>query len=174
MHHAGRVTSEREAAQWASKRAINDRSIVSCGKLARRTSVATGRSPSSGCGVPATSPLLTRWLSRHLLISSVTLTRPSGRCRPATKTESRTVMRWVPCASPSGLASCSIREGRWRSEAAGSLEPTSSRDQPEDVVERGYLLVHEFFQHLVRGDFARAEETAARVVRPVAASASTT
>ena len=33
-----------------------------------------------------------------------------------------------------------------------------------DVVERGYLLVHEFFQHLGRGDFARAAETAVRVV----------
>jgi DNA-binding CsgD family transcriptional regulator len=36
--------------------------------------------------------------------------------------------------------------------------------EPEDVVERGYLLAHEFFQHLGRGDFARAAETAARVV----------
>ena len=37
--------------------------------------------------------------------------------------------------------------------------------EPEDVVERGYLLIHEFYAHLGRGDLARAEETAARVVR---------
>ena len=47
----------------------------------------------------------------------------------------------------------------------GRSSRTSSRDQPEDIVERGYLLIHEFFQHLFRGDFARAEETAARVVQ---------
>ena len=38
------------------------------------------------------------------------------------------------------------------------------RAETEDVVERGYLLIHEFYQHLARGDFARAGETAARVV----------
>jgi ATP/maltotriose-dependent transcriptional regulator MalT len=31
-------------------------------------------------------------------------------------------------------------------------------------VERGYLFIHEFFQHLGRGDFARAGETAVRIV----------
>ena len=36
--------------------------------------------------------------------------------------------------------------------------------EPEDIAERGYLLVHEFFQHLRRGDFARAGETAAGMV----------
>jgi ATP/maltotriose-dependent transcriptional regulator MalT len=36
--------------------------------------------------------------------------------------------------------------------------------QPTDVVERGYLLPHEFFQYLARGDFARAGETAAHIV----------
>ena len=130
------------------------------------TIVATGRSPSSGCRVPATSALLTRWLSRLLLSSSVTLTRPFGLCRPATRTESRTVMRWVPCASPSGLALCSIPVERWRSAAAGSLERERLLEsQPEDIVERGYFLIHEFFQHLGRGDSARAEETAARAVQ---------
>jgi DNA-binding CsgD family transcriptional regulator len=50
--------------------------------------------------------------------------------------------------------------GGWVARAARLLE-----NQPEDIVERGYLLIHEFFQHLFRGDFARAEETAARVVQ---------
>ena len=36
--------------------------------------------------------------------------------------------------------------------------------QPPDIVERGYLLPHEFFQYLARGDFARAGETAAHIV----------
>jgi DNA-binding NarL/FixJ family response regulator len=36
--------------------------------------------------------------------------------------------------------------------------------EPEDVVERGYLWAHEVFAHLGRGDLARAEETARRVV----------
>ena len=75
-------------------------------------------------------------------------------------------MRWVPCASPYGLALCSIRRGEiaigggWVARAERLLEA-----QPEDIVERGYLLIHEFFQHLGRGDFARAEETAARAVQ---------
>jgi ATP/maltotriose-dependent transcriptional regulator MalT len=50
--------------------------------------------------------------------------------------------------------------GGWVARAERLLE-----NQPEDIVERGYLLIHEFFQHLFRGDFARAEETAARVVQ---------
>jgi ATP/maltotriose-dependent transcriptional regulator MalT len=33
-----------------------------------------------------------------------------------------------------------------------------------NTVERGYLLIHEFFQHIERGDFAAAGETAAQVV----------
>ncbi|HEV2928854.1 MAG TPA: response regulator transcription factor, partial [Propionibacteriaceae bacterium] len=37
--------------------------------------------------------------------------------------------------------------------------------EPSDVVERGYLLVHEFYAHLGRGDLVRAEETAAKVVQ---------
>ena len=31
---------------------------------------------------------------------------------------------------------------------------------PDDIVERGYLLIHEFYAHLGRGDFGRAAETA--------------
>jgi ATP/maltotriose-dependent transcriptional regulator MalT len=50
--------------------------------------------------------------------------------------------------------------GGWVARAERLLET-----QPEDIVERGYLLIHEFFQHLGRGDFARAEETAARAVQ---------
>ncbi len=50
--------------------------------------------------------------------------------------------------------------GGWVARAERLLE-----SQPEDIVERGYMLIHEFFQHLFRGDFARAEETAARVVQ---------
>jgi ATP/maltotriose-dependent transcriptional regulator MalT len=50
--------------------------------------------------------------------------------------------------------------GGWVARAERLLE-----SQPEDIVERGYLLIHEFFQHLFRGDFARAAETAARVVQ---------
>ena len=49
--------------------------------------------------------------------------------------------------------------GGWIARAQRLLE-----SEPEDVVERGYLLIHEFYQHLSRGDFARAGETAARVV----------
>ena len=49
--------------------------------------------------------------------------------------------------------------GGWIARAQRLLESES-----EDVVERGYLLIHEFYQHLGRGDFARAGETAARVV----------
>jgi DNA-binding CsgD family transcriptional regulator len=36
--------------------------------------------------------------------------------------------------------------------------------EPEDIVERGYLLAHEFYQHLGRGDFAKAAETAVHIV----------
>jgi DNA-binding CsgD family transcriptional regulator len=50
--------------------------------------------------------------------------------------------------------------GGWVARAERLLET-----QPEDIVERGYLLIHEFFQHLFRGDLARAEETAVRVVQ---------
>ncbi len=50
--------------------------------------------------------------------------------------------------------------GGWVARAERLLEA-----QPEDIVERGYLLIHEFFQHIGRGDFARAEETAARAVQ---------
>jgi ATP/maltotriose-dependent transcriptional regulator MalT len=49
--------------------------------------------------------------------------------------------------------------GGWVARARRLLE-----SETEDVVERGYLLAHEFFQQLGRGDFARAAETAARVV----------
>ena len=50
--------------------------------------------------------------------------------------------------------------GGWIARAQRLLE-----NETQDVVERGYLLTHEFFQHLDRGDFARASETAARVVQ---------
>ncbi len=49
--------------------------------------------------------------------------------------------------------------GGWVARAQRLLESVA-----EDVVERGYLLIHEFFQHLDRGDFARADATAAGVV----------
>ena len=49
--------------------------------------------------------------------------------------------------------------GGWVARAQRLLET-----EPDDIVERGYLLIHEFFQHLGRGDLARAGETAARVV----------
>jgi ATP/maltotriose-dependent transcriptional regulator MalT len=49
--------------------------------------------------------------------------------------------------------------GGWVARAQRLLE-----SETEDVVERGYLLAHEFFQHLGHGDFARAAETAALVV----------
>jgi DNA-binding NarL/FixJ family response regulator len=48
----------------------------------------------------------------------------------------------------------------WVARAQRILEP-----EPEDVVERSYLLVHEFYAHLGRGDLVRAEETATRVVQ---------
>jgi ATP/maltotriose-dependent transcriptional regulator MalT len=49
--------------------------------------------------------------------------------------------------------------GGWVARAQRLLE-----SETEDVVERGYLLAHEFFQQLGRGDLASAAETAARVV----------
>jgi DNA-binding CsgD family transcriptional regulator len=49
--------------------------------------------------------------------------------------------------------------GGWVARAQRLLET-----ETKDVVERGYVLAHEFFQQVVRGDFARAGETAARVV----------
>jgi DNA-binding NarL/FixJ family response regulator len=36
-------------------------------------------------------------------------------------------------------------------------------DEPEDIVERGYLLIHEFYGHLGRGDFGRAADTAGQM-----------
>ncbi len=50
--------------------------------------------------------------------------------------------------------------GGWIARAHRLLE-----SEPEDIVERGYVLVDEFFEHVGRGDVARAEETAARMVR---------
>jgi DNA-binding CsgD family transcriptional regulator len=50
--------------------------------------------------------------------------------------------------------------GGWVARAQRLLE-----SETEDVVERGYLLTHEFFQHLGRGDLARAAETAALVLQ---------
>jgi ATP/maltotriose-dependent transcriptional regulator MalT len=50
--------------------------------------------------------------------------------------------------------------GGWIARAQRLLE-----NETQDVVERGYLLTHEFYQHLDRADFARAGETAARVVQ---------
>jgi ATP/maltotriose-dependent transcriptional regulator MalT len=49
--------------------------------------------------------------------------------------------------------------GGWVARAQRLLET-----ETEDVVERGYLLAHEMFQHLYRGDFDKAAETAVRVV----------
>jgi DNA-binding CsgD family transcriptional regulator len=49
--------------------------------------------------------------------------------------------------------------GGWVARAQRLLEA-----EPEDIVERGYLLAHEFYQHLGRGDFARAGETAIHIV----------
>ena len=48
----------------------------------------------------------------------------------------------------------------WAARAQRMLET-----EPEDIVERGYLLIHEFYAHLGRGDLARAEETGAEVAR---------
>ena len=50
--------------------------------------------------------------------------------------------------------------GGWVARAHRLLE-----SEPEDIVERGYLLIHEFFQCLGRGDLVRAAETAARAVQ---------
>ena len=50
--------------------------------------------------------------------------------------------------------------GGWSARAQRILETETG-----DVVEHGYLLIHEFYAHLGRGDLARAEETGAGVVR---------
>jgi DNA-binding CsgD family transcriptional regulator len=49
--------------------------------------------------------------------------------------------------------------GGWVARAQRLLET-----ETEDVVERGYLFIHEFYQHLARGDFARAAATTVRIV----------
>ncbi len=49
--------------------------------------------------------------------------------------------------------------GGWVARAQRLLER-----EPDDVVERGYLLIHEFYGHLGRGDFGRAAATASQVV----------
>src|SRR5829696_4746094 len=49
--------------------------------------------------------------------------------------------------------------GGWVARAQRLLET-----ETDDVVERGYVLAHEFFQQLGRGDLGRAAETAARVL----------
>ena len=69
----------------------------------------------------------------------------------------------VRCAFWIGLV-LSVRGDRavaagWVARAQRILET-----EPADVVERGYLLIHEFYAHLGRGDLVRAEETATRVV----------
>jgi DNA-binding CsgD family transcriptional regulator len=50
--------------------------------------------------------------------------------------------------------------GGWVARAQRLLD-----SEPEDIVESGYLLIHEFFQYLGRGDLPRAEETGARAVQ---------
>ena len=70
----------------------------------------------------------------------------------------------VRCAFWIGLV-LSVRGDRavaagWVARAQRILE-----NEPEDIVERGYLLIHEFYAHLGRGDLVRAEQTAAQVVR---------
>ena len=50
--------------------------------------------------------------------------------------------------------------GGWIARAHRLLE-----SEPEDVVERGYVLVHEYFGHLGRGDSVKAAETAGRIVQ---------
>jgi ATP/maltotriose-dependent transcriptional regulator MalT len=50
--------------------------------------------------------------------------------------------------------------GGWIARAHRHLET-----EPEDVVERGYVLVHDYFQHLGRGDIAKAEEVATQIVQ---------
>jgi ATP/maltotriose-dependent transcriptional regulator MalT len=49
--------------------------------------------------------------------------------------------------------------GGWVARAQRFLE-----SEPSDLPERGFLLIHEFYQQLGRGDFGSARETAARVV----------
>src|SRR5215204_4367489 len=50
--------------------------------------------------------------------------------------------------------------GGWIARAHRLLE-----SEPEDVVEGGYVLVHEYFEHLGRGDSVKAAETAGRIVQ---------
>jgi ATP/maltotriose-dependent transcriptional regulator MalT len=50
--------------------------------------------------------------------------------------------------------------GGWVARAQRLLESESG-----DIVERGYLLIHEFYQHLGHGDLPRAEETAAQAAQ---------
>jgi DNA-binding CsgD family transcriptional regulator len=49
--------------------------------------------------------------------------------------------------------------GGWVARAQRLLE-----NEADEIVEHGYILIHEFFQHVERGDFARADETAVRVL----------
>ena len=43
--------------------------------------------------------------------------------------------------------------GCWVARAQRLLE-----NEADDIVERGYMLIHDFFQHVARGDFAAAGE----------------
>ncbi len=73
-------------------------------------------------------------------------------------------LRAVRCAFWIGLV-LNLRDehavgGGWSARAQRILE-----NEPEDIVERGYLLIHEFYSHLGRGDLLHAEQTAAQVVQ---------
>jgi len=49
--------------------------------------------------------------------------------------------------------------GGWVARAQRLLE-----SQPDDVVERGYMLIHAFFQHVGNGDFPKAVETGVEIL----------
>ena len=71
---------------------------------------------------------------------------------------------WVRFGWPSGSGWSSVFAASTRWPAVGWRRAQRLlADQPEDIVERGYLLIHEFYGHLGRGDFGRAADTAGQI-----------
>ena len=126
-------------------------------------SAGTGRRRSSGCRSPASSAPRTPWPSGPPRSWPATPTPPCGPGSTATRSgwSAGDGLGAVRCAFWIGL----VLSLRGEQAVAGRLgRPGPQRmleTEPEDIVERGYLLIHEFYAHLGRGDLARAEEIGA-------------
>ena len=138
---------------------------MSCWRLARRTNAGTGRWRWTGCAAWASlgpDDTLALATSAYLLgnVDEAVRALQAGyqdRIRNGDSLGAARFASWLGLLL--NVRGESAVGGGWVARAQRLLET-----EPEDVVERGYLLAHEFFQHLGRGDFARAGETAARIV----------